>query len=145
MIFVGLFDKSAEFLQSLVKDGYFSDEYLSTYESKPNWVYDPSEDESDNNVTADIPKKEDQLYGRCVLTIQFQNKYEYEKWLKYHPDRKWEFLVTYPAVMRAVYDFHTTLDVEIMAKKIIQLLQMGFNVHSASWQLKEYKSQLEDA
>lgn len=143
MIFVGFFDKSAEILQSLAKDAYFGvlpEEHFK----KPDWVYDPSEDESDNDVAADIPKKEDRLYGRCVLTIKFQNKYEYEKWLKYHPDRKWEFMVTYPAVMRAVYDFHTTLDVEIMTKKIIQLLQMGFNVHSASWQLKEYKSQLED-
>lgn len=143
MIFVGFFDKSAEILQLLTKDAYLPEERSYDFK-KPDWVYDPSEDEPDNNVAADIPKKEDQLYGRCVLTIKFQNKYEYEKWLKYHPDRRWEFMVTYPAVMRAVYDFHTTLDVEIMTKKIIQLLQMGFNVHSASWQLKEYKSQLED-
>lgn len=89
----------------------------------------------------------EKLYGSCTLSIQFKNHGEYLKWLKYTGNdigTRWDFVITYPAIFRAKYEFHTTLDVDIMAKKIIQLLQMGFDVHSANWQLKEYKSQLED-
>ena len=104
----------------------------------PEWA----DEEADEPAISTEKKEPKKLYGSCILEIRFQNKYEYEKWLKYHPDRKWEFMVTYPAVMRAVYDFQTAQEVEIMTKKIVQLLQMGFNVYSARWQLKENASQI---
>lgn len=81
-------------------------------------------------------------YGKCTLCIKFENHGEYLRWLTYAGGRKWEFDHIYPAIMRADYEFHSELDVEVMAKKIVQLLQMGFNVYSASWQLRECKSQL---
>jgi hypothetical protein len=84
----------------------------------------------------------DKLYGKCVLSIRFNNFGEYKKWQVYVGERKWDFLVSYPAIMRAEYEFHTAYDVEVMTKKIIQLLQMGFDVYSANWQLKDYKTQL---
>ena len=136
---------AANFLDTLAQDaklGVLPEEHYDI----PEWAeieeeYN-DEEESEETEKKKVKKEDPKLFGSCILEIHFNNKYEYEKWLKYHPDRKWDFIVTYPAVMRAIYDFHTALEVEIMAKKIVQLLQMGFNVYSARWQLKEYQSQL---
>lgn len=110
------------------------DEIEASYDegTETHRYYEPMTD--DSGVRA--------LFGRCVLTIRFENGAEYAKWKKYNPGRQWEFMVSFPALMRADYEFHTTLDVEMMAKKIVQLLEMGFNVYSADWQLKPCKSQL---
>ena len=89
----------------------------------------------------------DIFYGKCVLSIRFKNHGEYLKWQKYTGSefsRQWDFAVSYPTVFRATYYFHTTDEVEMMAKKIVQLMQMGFNVYSANWQLQQYESQLEE-
>lgn len=85
------------------------------------------------------------MCGRCILEIQLKNHGEYLKWCKYvNPHgRQWEFLHTYPAIMRAEYFFKSSLEVEIMAKRIVQLLEMGFDVYSARWELAKEKSQLE--
>lgn len=101
-------------------------------------------DESQEEHTYYQPKENEQdtLYGSCILEIQIKNHGEYLRWIKYNPGRKWEFMVGYPAIMRAEYDFHTAMEVELMAKKIVQLMQMGFDVYSARWRLKKYESQL---
>ena len=86
----------------------------------------------------------EKLYGKCVLSIRVENHGEYLKFKKYNGGvSQWDFIVSYPAILRAEYEFHTILDVEVMAKRIVQLLQLGFNVHSAHWQLKDYQSQVE--
>ena len=78
------------------------------------------------------------LKGTCALSIRFENKGEYLKWKKYFGvGRQWEFFVSFPAIMRAEYEFTNSLEVEVMAKKIVQLLEMGFNVYSAAWNLTE--------
>lgn len=77
------------------------------------------------------------LNGRCTLSIRFENEEEYDRWKKLSGGRQWEFLVSYPAIMRAEYPFHNALEAEIMAKKIVQLLQWGFDVYSANWTLEE--------
>ena len=88
--------------------------------------------------------KEDRLFGSCILQIRIENEEQHKQWAKYNGGKqRWDFLVDYPAIMRATYDFHTSLDVDILARKVVQLLQMGFQVHAVDWKLKEYKSQLE--
>lgn len=80
--------------------------------------------------------------GTCILSIRLQNHGEYLKWKELtHTTRKWEFIMQYPAILRAEYEFHNAMDVEIMTKKIVQLLQMGFDVYSASWKLEEKKDE----
>ncbi len=92
------------------------------------------------------PQGSDQkLYGKCVLSIRFENKYDYLKWQKYNGTRQWDFIVDFPATMRAEYEFETIADIERMTKKIVLLLQLGFNVYSAGWQLAETKSQLKQS
>lgn len=80
--------------------------------------------------------------GTCILSIRFQNHGEYLKWKHLtNTNRQWEFIMQYPAIIRAEYKFHNALDVEIMTKKIVQLLQMGFDVYSTSWKLEEKKDE----
>lgn len=80
--------------------------------------------------------------GKCVLAIRFENHAEYLKWKYYcDPNRKWEFEVSYPAIMRMEFPFKNSLDVDILCKKIVQLLEFGFHVYSAEWKLE--KSQQE--
>lgn len=90
-----------------------------------------------------IPKTEEKaLYGKCVLQIRFENEDEYKKWKEFNQRYKWGFDHTYPAIMRAEYEFHTVYDVELMTKEIVSLLEMGFDVRAVDWKVKEFKSQL---
>lgn len=98
---------------------------------------DLPDDEEDEAESLPEPPASPKLHGRCVLSIRMENEEDYERWKKYNPDRKWDFIVNYPAVMRAEYTFKNALEAEIMAKKIVQLLQIGFDVHSANWKLDE--------
>lgn len=79
---------------------------------------------------------EPKVRGKCVLTFRIENHGEYLKWQKYNPGRQWEFVSVYPALMRAEYSFRNSLEVEMMAKKIVQLLTIGFDVYSANWKLE---------
>ena len=101
---------------------------------------DPLDEEPsphDPNARTYEPAK---LNCKCVLSIRLENHGEYLKWQKYSGSyRKWEFIHEYPAFMRAEYDLNTAAEVEEMAKKVVQLLQMGFNVYSAQWKLEEVK------
>lgn len=96
----------------------------------------PESEEDPDYIPGELAKPQE-FKGKCVLSVRFENEEDYQNWLKYNPDRKWDFLVSYPAVVRAEYIFTSSLDVEIMVKKIVQLLSMGFSVHSASWNLEE--------
>jgi hypothetical protein len=99
-------------------------------------------DEEDPEPESEEPQKKTEegkkLKGRCVMTIRFENHGEYLRWKKYFGvGRQWEFLASYPALMRAEIEFTNSLEVEMMAKKVVQLLEAGFNVYSASWSLEE--------
>ena len=102
----------------------------------PKILDEPEEEDEDCSVA--VPEKEaKKIKGKCTLSIRFENHGEYLKWKTYAGGRQWDFLVNYPAVMRAEYPFESSLDVEIMTRKIVQLLEMGFDVYSASWSLEE--------
>lgn len=103
------------------------------YQPKPTYY---SEEDTNPPKPSYIPK-EKPLRGSCRVSIQIKDEEEYQKWKSLNGNRQWEYLVNYPAVMQAEYLFDDSLDVEIMAKKIVQLLQMGFEVYSASWKLTE--------
>ena len=103
-----------------------------------------TEDTESESIPTYIPKEE-KLFGSCVLQIQIENGAEYLRWRKYNGGpQRWDYAVTYPAIMRATYDFHTTSDLDMITHKVVQLLQMGFKVRAVNWQLKDYKSQLEE-
>ena len=78
------------------------------------------------------------VIGSVDISVKFDSKPEYLKWKYYvDPGRKWDFDVTYPAIMRTTWEFRNALDVETLNKKIVWLLELGFNVHSANWRLKK--------
>lgn len=83
------------------------------------------------------------LNGKCTLSIRFETPEEYLRWKYYFKGREWEFMVNYPAIMRSEIEFHNSLDVEIISKKIVQLLQNGFEVYSANWKLEDQKDEKE--
>lgn len=77
------------------------------------------------------------LHGRCVIMIRFERQEEYDRWKKYFgQSQKWEFVTSFPAIMRTECEFENSLQVEVIAKKIVQLLENGFDVHSANWNLE---------
>ena len=106
---------------------------------------DEGPDESDVEIFTDDPDVKEKLtklseakkiHGSCVLSIRFNNHGEYLRWKTYFGSgRQWDFIVSYPAIMRAEYNFTNSLEVEVMVKKVVQLLEAGFDVYSASWKL----------
>lgn len=118
---------------------------LPNMEKMVKWVapkleLDMDPDDFDQKTLKPIVKP---MYGTCIIEINLKNHGEYLSWVKYEGGRKWEFVHTYPAIMRAEYNFHSSLEVEMLAKKIVHLLEMGFDVYSARWRLAKEKSQLE--
>ena len=100
----------------------------------------------ENSETTDsyyVPK-EDHIFGKCVLQIRIKDEEQYKEWQKYNggPTR-WDFIVSYPAIMRATYIFETETDLNLITRKVVQLLQMGFDVRGTDWKLSECKSLLE--
>ncbi len=85
------------------------------------------------------PEKQEErkLLGKCTLSIRFENHGDYLRWKKYFGGgRQWEFLTAYPAIMRAGFTFHNSLEAEVLAKNIVRLLEAGFAVYSANWTLE---------
>lgn len=77
-------------------------------------------------------------HGKCVVAIRFKNRAEYLKWKYYmDPTRKWDFDVEFPAIMRTEFEFKNAREAEILCKKIIQLLEIGFDVYTSQWKLNE--------
>ena len=103
------------------------------------------EPEPDAEIFTDDPKVQDKLKnygspkkidGKCTLSIRFNTEKEYQEWKDYFGGgRQWEFIVSFPAIMRAQYKFHNSLEAEVMVRKVVQLLESGFDVYSASWTL----------
>lgn len=89
-----------------------------------------------------IPK-EDILYGKCTLQIRFETEEQYNEWKQIHGGKsRWDFITSFPAIMKAEYTFSTSLDVDILTRTIIQQLQNGFNVRAVDWKLTPYESLL---
>ena len=104
----------------------------ASIESELDEILAEKSDEVGLKGNADPP-----LNGSCVLSIRFETRKDYLRWKCYFEKNRWDFVVTYPAILRAEYEFHNSLEAEVLAKKIVQLLQAGFDVYSASWKLEK--------
>lgn len=111
--------------------------WKETTKSIPDIPTDELPDEEEWPENFPDPPAPPEMYGRCTLSIRMDSEEDYQRWKKYNPDKKWDFIVSFPAVMRAEYTFKNAMEVEMMAKKVVQLLQMGFDVHTANWKLDE--------
>ena len=105
---------------------------------------DPLDEEPLSYIDPDRIQEPKKLIGKCILMIRFNNKGEHLKWKKYFgAGRQWEFIVSYPAIMQAEYSFRNSLEAETMAKRVVQLLEMGFDVHSSQWRLEKEENKNE--
>lgn len=111
--------------------------WTETTKNIPDIPTDELPDEEEWPESFPDPPAPPELHGRCTLSIRMDSEEDYQRWKKYNPDRKWDFIVSFPAVMRAEYTFKNAMEVEMMAKKVVQLLQMEFDVHTANWKLDE--------
>lgn len=149
MFLDGIFNKLSELKYAESIDKWYKN---NTQELTDDFLCDGRDDNSSEESKADPLDEEPGTYisdeqkpelkevvGECILSIKIENHGQYLMWQKLNGggNRQWEFLVSYPAIMRGRYSFKTSLDVEIIAKKIVHLMQMGFNVYSANWQLRE--------
>lgn len=110
---------------------------VQTFEMEEPIVIEEDDDQA--------PEKEETkriFDGTCTLSIRFDTPEEYLRWKYYAGGREWDFMVSYPAVMRSEQEFHSALDVDMISKKIVSLLQMGFNVYSANWRLREKEEKI---
>lgn len=96
-------------------------------------------EEDIQEITHEHESKTLELSGSCRVSIKFNNRAEYLKWCKYISpySNRWDFEVQFPAIMRKTYTFRTSLDVELMTKQLVSLLQMGFNISMANFELDQ--------
>ena len=105
----------------------------------------PDEDEELIDNWQPGEQKTIELNGQCRVSIKFNNRAEYLRWCKYIDPyaNRWDFEVSFPAIMRKTYLFKNSLDVEMMMKQLISLLQMGFSVSMANFELDQKEVALE--
>ena len=72
--------------------------------------------------------------GSCRIMVRFSNHAEYIKFCKQVLKTDW---ICYEPPNQYILDmeFHTTDDLDGILRKIVWLLQLGFNVYSANWKL----------
>lgn len=76
------------------------------------------------------------FYGKATITIRFENRIQWQKYRKYILKTDWEFDGgDRPYVAQLEQRFSSTDDVNEIVRKIVQLLQLGFDVYSCKWQL----------
>lgn len=79
-----------------------------------------------------------ELCGEATITIRFENKLQWQKYRKYILKTGWDFDGgSNPYVAQLPIKFHTVDDIEFIVKKIVQLLQLGFDVYSCQWKMKQ--------
>ena len=75
--------------------------------------------------------------GRATIRVRFRSRVEYEKFRKYILKTDWGYDLDYPMWEELKVDFHNTDDVWQINKRIIGLLQMGFEVYCCRFQMEE--------
>lgn len=79
----------------------------------------------------------DLFTGKVTITIKFDNRVMWQRYRKYILKTTWEFDGgVHPSVAQIEEEFHTVSDLGFITQKIAYLLQLGFDVHTAKWELK---------
>lgn len=77
------------------------------------------------------------VYGTAVITIRFENRIQWQKYRKYILKTNWDFDGgSAPYVAELPIQFACIDDIEQILKKVVNLLQLGFDVYSCHWKLK---------
>lgn len=83
------------------------------------------------------------FYGQAKLVVRFENRAEWQKWRKYVLKTDWDFNDSeYPETTSMIIRFANSEDIEAITRKIVGLLQMGFNVYSCNWGIDQAEKQV---
>ncbi len=74
--------------------------------------------------------------GQATIKIRFRNQAEYNKFRLYVLKTNWRIDVA-PIWEDIVVDFHNSDDIDQINRKVIQLLQLGFEVYCCRFKLEE--------
>lgn len=78
------------------------------------------------------------LIGHTTITIRFENRVQWQKYRKYILKTDWDFdAESHPYVARLEERYCCVDDIDRIVKKIVQLLQLGFEVYSCKWELED--------
>lgn len=75
--------------------------------------------------------------GQAVIKVRFRNNPEYVKFRTCILKTDWKPGDVYPQWEELVVDFHSVEDLENITKRIVMLLQMGFEVYSTRYKLEQ--------
>lgn len=89
----------------------------------------------------DIPRVK--FSGRATIRVRFKSRAEYEKFRKYILKTEWSYDLDYPMWEEIVVSFYSTDDICALDRKIVWLLQMGFEVYCCKFQLEEQLAEAE--
>ena len=96
------------------------------------------------SLVEDKEETNDELYeplgniGTATIVVRFENRVQWQKWRKYILHTDWEFDAgIHPYTASIEKTFKTVADVEGIAKTIVDLLQMDFDVYSCNWQISK--------
>ena len=74
--------------------------------------------------------------GQVTIKVRFRNNPEYVKFRTYILKTDWMPGDAYPTWEDLVIDFHSVEDLDRITRRIVQLLQMGFEVYSTRYKLE---------
>lgn len=75
--------------------------------------------------------------GQATIKVRFRNNPEYVKFRTQVLKTDWMPGDAYPNWEDLIMEFHSVEDLERITKRIVQLLQMGFEVYSCRYKLEQ--------
>ena len=84
-----------------------------------------------------VDLKEPKFDGQVTIKVRFRNKIEYEKFRKYILKTLWSYGDVYPTWEELTVDFHSVEDLEQVTRRVVELLQIGFEVYCCRYKLEE--------
>lgn len=78
------------------------------------------------------------ISGKATITIRFANRMQWQKYRLYILKTDWDFDAGYNPYTAHIQERYCCVDdIERITKRIVQLLQLGFEVYSCKWELDD--------
>ena len=78
---------------------------------------------------------DEEFNGLVKIRVKFRSSLEYQKFRKYILKTDWSYGIDYPIFESLIMEFHNSEDLHEVTKKIVELLQLGFDVYSSHYEL----------
>ena len=104
--------------------------------------YNETDNIEEEPVDEPVKPEYKRLYGTATITIRFENRVQWQKYRMYILKTEWDFDGgDHPYTAQLKQNFTCVDDVEQITKKIVDLLQLGFDVYSCKWDLQKEDEQ----